>query len=91
MSELRSNEDQLRSIEDQLISQIDGPLMMGQVRAMVKWQRHAGTPAERESFGFLKETLDGFGYKTELLLHDAYISLPGPAKIEALGRELRCI
>lgn len=81
----------LYAIENQLVERINGPLMMGQVREMVKWVRHAGTAAELESFGFLKDTLDGYGYRTELLLHDAYISLPGPALIEALGDKIRCI
>jgi len=37
---------------------------------------------ERDSFRYLQTVLDGYGYRTELIEHDAYISLPGRARVE---------
>ncbi len=51
----------------------------------------SGTPEELESFRYLKSCLELYGYRTELLSHDAYISLPGPSRVEADGRELKSI
>ena len=51
----------------------------------------SGTPEELESFRYLKSCLELYGYRAELLSHDAYISLPGPSRVEADGRELTSI
>jgi hypothetical protein len=51
----------------------------------------SGTPQELESFRHLKLRLEGYGYRTELLSHDAYISLPGRSDVETDGRKLASI
>ncbi|WFU51210.1 M28 family peptidase [Sinorhizobium terangae] len=51
----------------------------------------SGTPEELESFRYLEREMASYGYRTELLFHDAYISLPGQARVEANGENLRCI
>jgi hypothetical protein len=51
----------------------------------------SGTPEELESFRYLEREMASYGYRTELLPHDAYISLPGHARVEANGESLRCI
>lgn len=51
----------------------------------------SGTMEERESFRYLEREMASYGYRTELLAHDAYISLPGRARIEVGGESLRCI
>jgi hypothetical protein len=51
----------------------------------------SGTPEELESFRYLEREMASFGYRTQLLFHDAYISLPGHARAEANGESLRCI
>jgi hypothetical protein len=60
------------------------------VAELARWTKHAGTPGELESLDYVQGELHSYGYRTELLRHDAYISLPGPARVEALGRTLRC-
>jgi hypothetical protein len=42
----------------------------------------SGTAEELESFQYLQRCLEGYGYQTALLSHDAYISLPGRARLE---------
>ncbi len=51
----------------------------------------SGTPEELESFRYLQHTLDSYGFVTRLIHHQAYISLPGKARIELDGTAPRCI
>ena len=48
-------------------------------------------PSELESLRYIEEQLKGYGFATELILHDAYISLPGKAQVVHGGRTLPCI
>jgi Peptidase family M28 len=61
------------------------------VAELARHHKHAGTPGELESLRFVEQELASYGYATELLLHDAYISLPGPASVVADGVEVPCI
>ena len=65
--------------------------LMGHLAELARWVKLSGTPEELESLRYVRGRLDGYGYRTKLLLHDAYISLPGRAQVEAGGRALRCI
>ena len=53
--------------------------------------RLSGTPEELESFHGLERAMQEAGFSTELILHDAYISLPGRCSVQVGGRELRAI
>ncbi|MBV9754980.1 MAG: M28 family peptidase [Hyphomicrobiales bacterium] len=70
---------------------VSGKELMRHCAEFAKRVKLSGTPEELESFRYLKSCLDGYGYRTELLSHDAYISLPGAARVEIDGRELKCI
>lgn len=74
-----------------LLDHVSGSELMRHCTAFARWTKHAGTPEERESLAYVREQLDGYGYATELLDHDAYISLPGAASVEALGETHRAI
>ena len=76
---------------EQLAASVSGPVMMGHMEVFARWTKHAGTPEELESLHYIQREMDTYGFRTTLLLHDAYISLPGPARVEALGRTMRCI
>ena len=65
--------------------------LMADTAALAQWREHAGTEEERAAFDYLEERMAKIGFATQLILHDAYISLPGAARISALGRELPCI
>ena len=64
---------------------------MTHVEEFARRVKLSGTPEELESFLYLKAQLDTYGLATKLILHDAYISLPGPATLEAGGHAFRCI
>jgi hypothetical protein len=70
---------------------VSGEELMAHCREFAKRVKLSGTPEELESFRYLKRRLDGYGYRTKLHSHDAYISLPGRSKVEALGRTLKSI
>lgn len=62
--------------------------------AIAQWERLSGTPAELESARYIEAQLAAMGFASRILMHDAYISLPGRAslEIESPSRQsLECI
>lgn len=64
-----------------LTASVDAGPMFQHLEAFAKRIKLSGTPEELESFRYLRTVLQGYGYGTELLRHEAYISLPGRARI----------
>ncbi len=69
----------------------DRARLMAHIGEFARRVKLSGTAEELESFRYLQAEMDGFGYRTELLTHDAFISLPGVATVEIDGENLRCI
>lgn len=76
---------------DALAAQLDGARMMRVLAECTARVRLSGTPEELESFHGLERAMREAGFSTELILHDAYISLPGRCSVQVGGRELRAI
>ena len=74
-----------------LCASVDPGMMMRHLEEFARRMKLSGTAEELESFRYLKATLDGYGYQTELILHDAYISLPGRARVEIDAATPDCI
>jgi hypothetical protein len=74
-----------------LSTTVSGKELMAHCVEFAKRVKLSGTPEELESFHYLKKCLDGYGYQTKLISHDAYISLPGASSVEADGRKLKSI
>jgi N-acetylated-alpha-linked acidic dipeptidase len=74
-----------------LCASVNADAMMRHLEEFAKRVKLSGTAEELESFRYLQATLDGYGYKTDLILHDAYISLPGKAKFEVEAEKPDCI
>ncbi len=55
--------------------------LMADVEAIARWVRLSGTPDELEAFKYVRRRLRAAGCTTRLILHDAYISLPGRASL----------
>src|SRR5262249_51772626 len=54
--------------------------------------RLSGSPEELRALQLAESKLAAWGFRTRLLEHDGYISLPGPARLEVAGLgELECI
>lgn len=70
---------------------VDGAAMMDHLGQLARWVKLSGTAEEAESLRYIRAVLDGDGYRTTWLEHDAYISLPGAARVEVDGHELKAI
>ncbi len=70
---------------------VDGAALMRHMREFARWTKLSGTPDEMQSLHYVQSELDRAGYRTAVLSHDAYISLPGRARVELDGASLRCI
>ena len=72
-------------------AKISTSLMFSHLAEFAKRVKLSGTAEELESFRYLQAVLDGYGYVTSLIQHDAYISLPGRVLVEVAGETPRCI
>lgn len=75
----------MKEIEARLVSGVDRARLMEYTRGIARWVRLSGTPEELESFRWIESRMQEFGLQTKILMHDAYISLPGPASLEVEG------
>src|SRR5215218_79504 len=74
-----------------LHAEVSREQLAASVAELARRPKHAGTAEELESLRWVERELRSYGYATELLLHDAYISLPGAARVEADGEAVPCI
>ena len=74
-----------------LATETSGTLLMDHCRAFARWVKLSGTKDEAESLRYVQARLDEYGFRTRVILHDAYISLPGPAHVEIDGTRLTAI
>lgn len=68
-----------------------GPEMMANLREIARWVKLSGTAEEREALSFLERRMQDYGYRTQVLLHDAFISLPGKASVVVDGVAVNAI
>ena len=83
MIDLKTDDDMNR-----LLDEVSGPGLMQATTAIAQWVRDSGEPDELESFKWIEARLREYGYEAKLEHHRAYISLPGPARLEVEGRGL---
>lgn len=76
---------------DTLRRALDLPRMMAHLGQFARRVKLSGSAEEAESFAYLEVAMRSYGYRTRLIRHDAYISLPGRAAVEVDGKALRCI
>lgn len=75
----------------EIVARVDGALLMGHCEEFAKRVKLSGSKEEKESFRYLEKCMKGYGFRTELIEHDAYISLPGASRVEADGKTLASI
>lgn len=76
---------------ESLCAAVSADAMMRHLEEFARRMKLSGTPEELASFQYLQSELDRLGYRTELIRHDAYISLPGRARIEVGSTSPDCI
>ena len=70
---------------------VDSQRLMAHCADFAQWVKLSGSADELASMEAVQAKLDGFGYRTTLLSHDAYISLPGAARVVVDGADLTAI
>jgi hypothetical protein len=76
------------------VNQVSRENLMEHTRTITRWKRHAGTPEELEAARYMEAELARMGYTTRMILHDAYISVPGEATLqvtEPQSKKIECI
>ncbi|MGG5809653.1 M28 family peptidase [Falsiroseomonas sp. CW058] len=79
------------ALPDSLAAAVSGPGMMANLREIARWVKLSGTAEEREALGFVEGRMREYGYRTQVLLHDAFISLPGKAGVSVDGKAVTAI
>lgn len=75
----------LQELENRLVASVDRSKLMDYTTNIARWVRLSGTPDELEAVHWVEEQLVAFGLETRILMHDAYISLPGAASLTVDG------
>jgi hypothetical protein len=79
------------ALPETLAAAVSGAEMMANLREIARWVKLSGTAEEREAFGFLEARMQAYGFRTNLILHDAFISLPVKGTVTADGKALKAI
>jgi hypothetical protein len=74
-----------------LCEAVDGAVLMEHMGELARWVKLSGTPDELQSLRYVQGKLDEYGYRTRLIMHDAYISLPGKARVDVDNQTLTSI
>ena len=74
-----------------LADEVSGDELMRHAREFARRVKLSGTAEERESFEYLRAEMERIGFRTELIEHDAYISLPGASRVLVGNDALRSI
>ena len=80
-----------QSVIAELCNTVAAAPMMAVLDEFAKRVKLSGTPEELASFSYIQSWLDKAGFKTNLLSHDAYISLPGKAGLLVGNEQITCI
>ncbi|HEY1935013.1 MAG TPA: M28 family peptidase [Acetobacteraceae bacterium] len=78
-------------IRQSLCNAVDGAVLMTHMREFARWVKLSGTPDELRSLGYVQAQLDEYGYRTQRVMHDAYISLPGASHVDVDNQALASI
>jgi hypothetical protein len=74
-----------------LCAAVSGTAMHGHLTEFARWVKLSGSAEELQSLGYVRARMEEYGYRTQLLMHDAYISLPGRASVTVDGAALTAI
>lgn len=75
----------------ELTQSVSGSELMQHLRELARWVKLPASRDEAASLHYIRERLTAYGFATELLSHDAYISIPGRARVVIDGQDCTCI
>lgn len=81
----------LSNHEDELLGTVDQGRLLDFNQNIAKEVRLSGSSEELRAFQYVQEQLQQFGYQTELLFNEAYISLPMKASLRVGNVDYTCI
>jgi N-acetylated-alpha-linked acidic dipeptidase len=71
-----------------VVEAVDGPRMMEHMAVFDRHTKVAGTPGELESLRYCEARMRDYGFATEILSHEAYISVPVSGAAVVGGRRI---
>ncbi len=74
-----------------LVDHVSAERLMGHCAGFARYEKLSGSAAELTSLREVEAALREAGFRTEILMHEAFISLPGPASVLADGAALTAI
>lgn len=77
-------------MEKEYSQQVETDRLMETCQALTKWERLSGSSQELEAFRYFEKQFQQLGLSTDLVLHDAYISLPVSASLTVDGSDYPC-
>ena len=75
----------------EMAASLDGAAMQRHLEEFAKRVNLSGTAEEAESFAYLERCMAEYGFRTSLIRHEAFISLPGAASLSVDGVAIECI
>lgn len=82
-----NREECMHALENELTAQVDRDKLMDYTANISQWVRISSLPAEVESLKYVEKTLQSFGYKTQMLHYDGFISYPIEARVTVHGSQ----
>jgi hypothetical protein len=79
------------ALPESLSAAVSGPAMMANLKEIARWVKLSGTREELEALRFVEARMKDYGFRTQILMHDAYISLPGKASVLVDGKPVTAI
>ena len=71
---------------EKITEEVNVDHMLEVASGLAKWERLSGSDEEYEAFKWLEKQYQEYGFKTRLIRHDAYISLPQLSRLTVNGK-----
>ncbi|MBI3126567.1 MAG: M28 family peptidase [Candidatus Tectomicrobia bacterium] len=66
---------------------VNADLLWKHMEALCQWERYTGTAGENAAVDYIAREMDALGIPVTVHEFDAYISIPGPASLDILGKD----
>ena len=81
----------MNTMSADISAEVSGEAMMANLTQIARRAKLSGTAEELEGLRFLEERMAAYGWRTAIVQHDAYISLPGAASVLVDGAPIKAI
>ena len=81
----------MNTVSADISAEVSGEAMMANLTQIARWVKLSGTAEELEGLRFVESRMAAYGWRTGIVMHDAYISLPGAARVLVDGVPVKAI